>query len=63
MIDEKEANVRFIESAVEGFDDAIKDYKFFQAKAAIDRLADNGFTKEAATLAEQLLKAKSDYFL
>lgn len=59
-MDENNVNDIYLETAYEEFEEAVDEGKFFQAKAVIDRLYQNGFTRQAQELATLLQSAKTE---
>lgn len=52
-------NENYLEAAKEDFDAAMESGKIFAATAVIERLANNGFEREARQLADELLEYKT----
>jgi len=60
MIDEKEANVRWLDTAQEDFDSFLVKNDWVNAQAVIDAIRENGFSHSADILRKALLKAQHE---
>ena len=60
MIDEKEANVQWLDGAQEDFDSFLAKNDWVNAQAVIDAVRENGYSHSADILHKAFLKAQSE---